>query len=68
MSFKSTKKVYPFTQEDKNLRRGSVIRVPINKVAHGLGMQNHHLGRADAAGEVAGALTHDGDYHSDQSG
>jgi ribosome maturation protein Sdo1 len=41
-------------------------RLPINKVAHGIGMQNQYLSHAVREGKVVGEI-HREDYHSDLS-
>jgi hypothetical protein len=42
------------------------MRVPINKIAHGIGMQNQYLSQAVRDGMVIGEI-HNEDYHSDKS-
>lgn len=42
------------------------MRLPINRVARGIGMQNQYLSQAVREGKVIGEI-HNEDYHSDLS-
>ena len=43
------------------------MKLPINKIAHLIGMQNQYLGHAVYEGRVTGEVVKGGNYHHDES-